>query len=721
MFFTESFIDFDEGYSYSQFYPFYQAELSDGYTRLELNAVTETYRYDSKQFADNVIAFYKSLPYDGYIIDREVTGLDSNDPNIHATIYLSNKNNSFLPHLSFSSNTLNVDFNNESEQYTITNDLSDTNALEYIVPFNKFRSEVRSDFMKEKVVYKPLHGFDISKLKSNNSIILMSFIVPTSEISSFKALLEEQFILPNYNCRESEFPDPNRICNMGLFESEAPTYVENKMSFNVLSNPFEFPKPILFLTAFSLFLSMLQLSFKESKEISIRRLYGNNEGVIYLRVFAKTIAESLLVFFPTLIVLAVFVLNFNLSITARYISVLFSIAFVYFVGIIVTALVFYGVLKEASKVHALKKTINPIVVLYISLAIKVLAILVLIVPLISSYENMTTSKLYMKHYEQYPHLKEGYVTDYINYGYEMDVVKQTQTNVWLFNLVEKYGFDYIDDGQLISFNYGVSDEGVFSYISVNRNALKHNDIYGLDNRLIQIQSLSKNTLLVPERYQRSYDKSTFTGEADVIVVKETPDFSGSVVGRNPLKSPPVLIVVDNPSYYVGGINSMSIRIPDDSSSMTAFYHEVTQQLSAPKLTRNQDFYEMAKGNYQNKLSECVLLTVSSLLVISMFSIMMVISFIESNRKLLAIQYVHGVPRWRRYEVLIYMMIISIALVGIIVYIKNALANPLLGNVMQMNAILIFSSVVLIVDLLLLMISITRFESDSISSILKGDA
>ena len=727
--FVVTFMSFDYGIFGIVISPFYDVQLDGKHVLVELEVNTKTYRQGAKQLSKDLTTLYRSLPYDGYIKSRKTTGFAASKLNTDSTFYISNKGNHTFSHLSFSANPSTIEFNNVSKHDYISNDLDDEKAAIHILPFNKFRKKVRDDLAKDRIIYKPLHDFDLGEFTYDNStFISMYFLVAKKDEVQFKDTIKERFILPNFDCDVDALNDDVIFCDMSFSSVDHPRVFEGSTVFNLFDNFLQYQKVLIVLSGFFLFISLLYLSFKESKEISIRRLYGNRETFIYLRIFMKFYAISMIVFIVTLMSCAALFLDFSLSITTKYLFVLMSIVGYYLFGTVLSALIFYGLLKCASTVNALKKPMNPILSLYLMFGLKLLAIFTLMSPLLTAFDKMNRAKLFTNHIHSYPHLKEGYVVFAVNYGLhgktfnsaknrEIGLTDQASADNWLFEKVEKYGGSFISSYSTFAFFRPELNRNNMPFIAVNRNALKHEGIFDLENKRINVESLTKNTLLVPKNYLQDYKKSDYFGDADVYFVKQTPSIAQLADSIEPIVSPSILIVVDNPSNYVIWINQESIRFDDNQNVIEAFHKEVSDYISAPVLNKNQNFYDFALSNYQDGRIEFTVLTATSSVLLVMFSMVMILAFIESRRMHLAIQYIQGIGRYRRYESFIYLVYVSALVISTAVFIANFFSIPPLKT----QSISGVSVILFVIETLLLVISIRRFEKQSTSDVLKGNS
>lgn len=729
LFFIVSFMSFDYGVFGMLISPYYDAQAKGEFVLIEWGAYTNLYHQSIEVFNQNLKEFYEKIPYDGYVKHRSTTGLKVHKPRTHSTFYLSNKSHHAYSHLSFSHDPSLIDFNDRRKHDYISNDLDDKEATSHILPFNRFRTKVRDDLAKDRIIYRSIHDLDLSQFTNDNdTYVAVFFLVPRMEVDSFKDYLKEEFIKPNYDCNKDEVFFDIKFCNMSLSSLEHPKYFAQYLVFDLFNNPFQFPQSLVFLTSFSLFLTLLHLSFKESKEISIRRLYGNREFLIFNRVFLKTFVVSLFSFVMTIGVLSALVLDFSLSLTASYIVVLLTIIGCYVVGSMFATLSIFGLLMVASRLAALKKPMNPKLSLMCIGVVKVFAIFTLSIPLLTAYEKMNRSQRFINYVNRYPYEKDGYLVTMINYGLNDQVLSglndghsglsnEQSANVWLFKMVEKYKGSFVSFYSIINFSDSAYHRNTTPYIIVNRNYLKHDAIYDLNNERVNVDVFQKNTLLVPQGVELKQHDATVFEDADIAYVKATPTIVENTGTYAPIKNPAILVVVDNPSNYVYWINQDSIRLDDNQEVLKGFHHEVSHRISAPVLNKTSDYYDRAIISYQDGLSEFMVMIGSTVVVMMLYALMQLVSFVESRYKLLAIQAIHGLRRARRYEVLMYLVYLSVAAISVCTHMRNHYEQPPL----QLHLIWGYSGFILILETLLLVISIRRFEKQSISSILKGDA
>lgn len=710
--FFVSFINFDAGYNFSHLMPLLSETNGNEKVLIEFNAVTETLK-EGIDFVKIIQEFYGNVNYDGYIVDRSFVNDD-----IFVEFYISSNSEEIISHLDLSGE---VDF---SKSYYITNDYSDINATIYVEQFNRFSGNPSSNFLKEKTVYKPISLLGDLELSDNNSIILMYFVVPETEVDNFKKYLEIEFVRPNYMCTETKFEDEFRICNMGFFmDTSSENYVNDKMNYNLLENPLEYPKSTVYLTMFSLILILLNITLTQSKEISIRHLYGNKEGVIFRRLFSQSIVVSILSFVATLVVVSVLALNFKLSVTHQFLSILTSFTIVYIVLMTLLSIVFYGLLKISLRSNSLKKTFKAGIIMYFSVLVKVVAIILLSFPIAQLFEQAVADREYLDYFDTHTFYQDHLIVRSINYGYEMNWEETMEQNQWLFSIIEDLELMYLNSMQLHQYVEAYNDQyfadETLKYVSVNRNLIKNYEMFDTENNKIDTESLEVNTIYVPESRLKEFDTHSNQFK-NVVYTKDTPTVSRFATSGYVIESPIILVIVDDPSYHVDSINNDSIILPNDPETVKEFVGIVSNQITDPNMFRVNDLYSMISMNYRETMLSLVLSIFSTLIIITMFSYMITVTYIENFKMYIAIFYSQGFSRLKRYEGLIYIVLGTLISTFIVSDIQNRLANPLLGD--RVNIAIFFGMIIiiLIIDVILMITLINKFEAKSVPVILKGD-
>ena len=709
LFFT-SYHDFDAGYIHSKYLPFYEIQSREPVTRFDIALTTHAYQNNHDHFKNAVLSFFDSVPYDGYIFFRDASGTGFDNPNPHAIFYIKNENEPALTHLSLSETITHI-------PTRITNDLSDKDAAITIMPFKKFDVTLRTDFSKEKIVYKPIQAFKDFAITSQDMIVSMNFILPTKDLNSFTQKLKTTLIDPNYNCKNAHEHNDTMLCNM-IFSTKGKesNYSERMMSFNIFDYPFTVSKILGILSLVSSFLIMLHKGFTQSKDIALRRLHGNKESVIQIKVFSTIALESFVAFAMTLLILIIVFLDFRIPITWRYGAVLINIAIFWILSMSCVMTVIAVLLKVFAKLSAFKQPLNPKSVTWGSIILKSCLMLVLIPSLHDVVLKTHRERAFVDHYNQRPHLKEGYSAS-LNYGYEMKPAQRIETDIWVFKRVEHYQYDYINHNDIMHFHHDNNhSRRTLLAITLNRQALKHHVIYDVLGTPVDVASLTKNTLLIPLNAKAAYDTFGFAGDPTPIFVKETPNFTGKISGFYPVVSPPLLIVVDNPSHYVSDIHHHAIRLRDDAQAIAAFTKDIEHKLSPLELVKNEDFFQLSLDTYHKTALDLVSYFGGSLTIMTLFSILILTTTLKTNARNFAILYLNGTSKWKRYEPLLYPLIIitggvTFAINFLSKFIKSGRNDPFF---------LTFALLLFMIDGCIVYITIKRFEHKALLHHLKGD-
>lgn len=262
----------------------------------------------------------------------------------------------------------------------------------------------------------------------------------------------------------------------------ANVFTNEMHSFNILENSFTYPKNIVFLSLFSIVLILMNISFMEAKEISVRYLNGNRESMIYLRLYAKPIIISVLSFTATIFIASLFVLDFRFFITFSYIKILLHILMYNVLIMGILALAFYFMHKLSLRLGMLKRTFDSQILLYSSIILKILAILFLSLPIARLYEEKQASIAYLEHFKRYNEFNDYYLVNNINYGYEMDLEAQNITDLSLFEIVESLDLPYINSDELDFFFE--TDPSYLRYVSLNRSYIDKHEITDINGDVL---------------------------------------------------------------------------------------------------------------------------------------------------------------------------------------------------------------------------------------------
>ena len=443
--FMSAFSVYNNHHAHLAVVPFQNKVTDKDFVKVSLTILTHASRLSDEMLSEEIITLYDALPYDGYFLNFDEKNMNKSSEGTNVVIHISNKTKDTFSQQSFSKDIDWDHFSKKGNKTYLTDDLTDSNAYAHIMPFNKYENGKTTRFGKKKIVYTNIHNFNIAKYQSKNKVVVMNFIIPSAEVAEFEVFLKSKFITPNFDCSvDNQVGFLGRVCGLDLIKSEKKTEQEfmKRMYFNLLANPLEFPKPFLFLSLIALLGVLLLSGFKESKDITVRRLYGNHESKIFQRLFLKNIVSSLLFFSTTLFFLGIAMLDFRHGSTARFCFVLGDIAFYFLLGLVMLMLAFYLIMIAIMRVSALKKSLDARVVLTAGLITKGVLIVILSLNIVKFNRSKFFSDANLDIMKNKPHLKEGHVVE-INYSSIKSAGEQQEANTWLFDTVEKYGFDFL--------------------------------------------------------------------------------------------------------------------------------------------------------------------------------------------------------------------------------------------------------------------------------------
>lgn len=728
--FMSAFITFNDQHVYLVGLLFRNNGVRDEFVNVSLRVATETYRHGDHQFAKDVIQFYETLPYDGYFANYQEQAKNHIVGSTSRYLYLSNKSNDNLENLTFSKAIDWEQFGTKGNLAYFTDDLNDSNADAYIKPFNKFSDGVTTRYGKNKIIVTNIYNFDISKDASKNHIVIMNFIVPVSKVESFATELKETFIYPNFDCSQPQSV-PNydsayvesKVC--GQMYSQRSKLIdhdlESGMYFNPWHDPLAFPKPLLFLALIALMAVLVQQGVKDKKEIAMRNLLGNHRLKIFQRLFVTRTLSCLLSFGLTMGILSVLFLDFSHGSTAQFLGVLVSITVHSALGLILVLSVVYAIMTLNQGASVLKKTWNATFVVGIAILTKSVAIVILSILIIPVNAKKFGLDDRLKFIEARPHLKEGYTTE-INYGFKRSSAEQHEADLWLFNTVEKYGFDFFNISQIFEYYdpFTVQNTQLF-YLIVNRNELRHEAIYDSNNQQVAINQLKRNTLLISQEGRSDYEKFGFEEDVDVIYVQETGKYNAIISYGPPLINPAILVVVDKPDRYLSGINDYSIRTHGSSAVLANFYDDVTQKIGQTVLISAGQLYQETQEEALRSIIDFGLLYSTSVCMLTILTALLLVVYFETNRQSLAIAYMHGLRTHRRYRFAIATTYLLTLFLATNLLIGNHLSTSSSYDFNQSSGFWLFLACVGCINTGMLLHSIKHFERHAVVAILKGDA
>lgn len=706
--FAVSFEQFNLGYKVSQSTLFKEAVLDGDLQVITFNLSAESFNGSIEGFEKSVVELFQNTPYDGYVRD---------DSNKSYNMYLSTSNPDALKHLALSKDVTDFDFRAPTESRFISNSINQADASAYVLQFDRTESIPNSNDFNMQVNYYPIAQLSDSNHSKNqaNKILILSFFVPVNEVDHFKDSLLNDYFGAEFSCPPYS-KETESICGALLqLDSKTTFKIDEMMRYPINQNPFEYPNSILILAFFSLFTVLISISVAREREINIRQMHGNYNYIIFKRIFLNMVLSMIGVFALTLAILSAFRIGFFNRISYQYLYNLFKML-LYFIAIIsLTTFLFYIFQKLNMSVHKLKSVSENRFIDVLIPIFKITSIIIVLVPLVSTYYSYSNTKDYVKALNQQDDLVKGTVVNNIHYGFEASIEQQDANNDFLFKKVEEYDLDFISSEHIMA--YGET----YSYLITNRNALSREPIYTTNGEKLNVKNISVNSILIPES---SSFIPNFDNDVNIIHVVSTPTIFAPYNmenQQNVIINAPIYVVIDPSEQVLSSINYMSIISTEATNlNLEQFSADVAQEIIEPITILRADLLSQIENDLDGYRNGFIALFGNILLLSISFTTLVLESSFSRKGSLLAIRYIHGQSWFSRYKEIIGTLIIALSIPFVFILLSSASKVTEFVPMINMGLLTGFFAILLVVDIIITYFSIRRFERKHLLATLKGD-
>lgn len=683
---------FNQQYHLSS-YDFATQDKEDDLRVISLSVSTETFKGSQEAFVDTLINYLEVTPYDVSVLSvGEATGYEE----AVDRLYVKSKDSAYS-HLYIKGIVPQNSPNNHNLGSIITN--YDENRVQIIQPF-RFDREIRYDGVMNKLEHKSLH--DLNELVGDkaNFIVNLNFFVPNEETSKFQDTLRTEYFNKYFACEENQ--NSEQICGLNV-HTRMPVDIRN-FEWKLFDLNVGYPLLIMLVSCISLITIIIYQEIKNKKEIIIRKMHGNSEWVIFLRLLLPLILQTLFLFVLTLILLFIicyegpYVLLKSLLHTLLKVSLIFSTL----IAILVFALA--CIQRITNKGLYLKREARIPVIYFGNIILKVIVIVMLSIPLVTHAEHVMKRYAYQHELNQMTNDFDQAISS-VNYGYEFNGDDELRMNQELFHMANENDIAYINFTDIMR-NFENSSFSV--PVEINTVAFKllfpeiQDVMFGKDS--VEITTLQ--------------DESPFLSQ-DAIRLDKTPDITTPFYTWGVLKNPSYRLVLNPSSDDLNMINFMSLYTTNGNAvGANQFFEQVSQNITNPEILKLQTLQSSSQKVLTRTLFELTMKVMVIFLLIFVYSKLLIGLYLNSYGKHLTIQYLHGVFRAKRYAPIYMHQIISIFMSS--VFTVFILLKEVGGMMLiSVGLISLYFIVILIFDLLLIYFQLRKFERKSVV-VLKGD-
>lgn len=460
---------------------------------------------------------------------------------------------------------------------------------------------------------------------------------------------------------------------------------------------------------------------KDNKKICIYMLNGYNKVIVALKLYLPLLIKVLFVFLMTLMICVLVFTNINESIYYQFYQrlVYYSGIFIIFIPMALICMIIY--IHFSSSYLNLKNNRYLNKVLYTNYVIKIIIGTILLQPfvttvnaslplindyrLITKYQEVVTNNqslagdFYSFDRKLVDHFMEiGYFFDFETYRVYSD-----QNNQFLY--------DHNGDFQIDKYMK-------HPYIMANKNYLNVFDysIKDVSGKIVDINALEDDTLLVPKKYQNDNLKPYYIGiseEPKIIYVEDTGSYFDFhlIMEESSLKDP--IIRIYN-SFDMDYITNSNLLLPVNEQYDDEYYQDLIHDYhldGSVSFYKTESYYRYYLQVLKERIIDMTGLICLYTFVFGLFLYQSTYTYFIKNAKKIAIEYLLGINRFKRIQELLMQNVciyLSISIISLLL-VKNSVASTL-------EFVLFF----IIVELLMQFILFRYNEKYNLIGSLKGE-
>lgn len=454
-----------------------------------------------------------------------------------------------------------------------------------------------------------------------------------------------------------------------------------------------------------IFIILLTVSaMKNTKKYMIRRMMGTSVIKIAVKEYFTLLFICQLCFSTVLTLTFNYLCPESNMLTKQFYNQIFPFHFYCLGTLMIMFLIIYVFIYFTSHVKYLHTQNHYKHLYHIQVVMKVIVVVILMPTLIGSFKSI------------YP-----YVINYLT----INSVKDDINNLYYLNSIPEKSQEifnyYIDKTDYVDFNDYYSNSSLFPqntdneeylmkypYIHVNAHYLKQYDIRDTNNNIIDFSQYNENVLLVPIEYKGKDLSNYYPSKKDKIVYIQN---NGKFVNLR-IEEP---FVVRNPIIYLEKEYDIIETKMRGFCFKTDQFSKLNQELKEIEGTGVMIVSSTYKYNYyiymfKQSIIE-LFINISVYLVVYLTLIMQsMLLYLGEKGKEISIGYTLGITKWKRYlELLIFNIGSYIA-----IFVGSMSLNVTLTD--RIKFIILFVMIELIIEV----VYVYRFEKTSIISCLKGE-
>ncbi len=590
--------------------------------------------------------------------------------------------NYYLTNINQLSNYINIETHNNSNKY-YTTDLSDNQSKGYIKIINN------QFFKNTQDIIRIYQLSDINELDyTTNQFGISIFTNQESEVKDFK-----EFLTKHYPIKQ-------------IFDTQADelNYSDDGSIINNYSTTY------LGLCIILLISILICIIVKDHKKYLISRMLGHSVLKLVIKNFLLFFVISIIVFVLSNVIGCYIKVGEINTLTRDYFYTYQIVNIYYIIMILFVNIAIYLVIKYTTNIKYLKSNQaygHLVIVQWIS---KAVVIVLLVMPVISTFSD---SLPYIKNYNSIQNQKDN-IENYYQIGGSF-IHNETIFNHYIdkeiFCDMEKY-YMRSKEGPFYDSEDEYATYYQYEYLEANQYYLQDCQFYNTDGDKINLSDYNENILLIPQQLKEKLDMEIYNPQNyKVIYVKDTGQFFNPKVRYVYVMTNPVICVVKN---YSVDVDIQGLLFDKRHKSYNEYIAELEalegQNLETASLTSCMNSYEFYIDRCQEYIPEFLLIMSIFLLIIICNAYITTRMYLEEFGKEIAIQYMLGRDKKKRYGMLFIFILSSTIIASTVSWLMYTV---------QLLELINFIFLIICIEVLIIVVMIYRFEKKGIISYLKG--
>lgn len=476
---------------------------------------------------------------------------------------------------------------------------------------------------------------------------------------------------------------------------------------------------MLVISSITMLLLTLCNYLKNTKDISIRKMFGMSNCYIVYKLFKNQFLMQLGVYLGTMILCHIIIIGHMRPVTYPFLQSQLKF-FLFFVGLRgCLYLIMYFMIKITNHVKALKKDGVVKQIVYLDILLKIIVVLIIINPLIQfvgqGMKQMQTAAYLINNEDK---LKNQL---YIDGFYDTKTMDMSKSVSLMKTYFDEHGGVYQDFNQ--NEIYTDHPEEIAEktkkkpYLIVNKAFMEDYEVFTDDGKRISFSDVDKDIILIPKKYEDE-DLSQYqnVGNALRMIVKNGSIYANrdpmTALDYNLFKKDAIVLVknhIDSSSKYA----YPNLLLPIGNRDIESIKQEMLEYgiVDGYMLGSIRTPYHNTMQFITDQVRYMCSLLIIYCIVVMTFLYQTVYMYFITNKERFALRYLLGYHFFERHGE---MMMINIAAYSIVLLYGWSFLK------IELRSLLIFIVLAVIFEVFSALILIRKFEKNKIVSILKGE-